>query len=50
MDKKPQKKSWQLLTQDESRKILTHFYGCLGIIVLLTLLLYWLFEIMKAGI
>ena len=42
-------KIWQLLTEDESSKILTHFYGCLAITFLRTLF-DWIFEIMKAGI
>lgn len=28
MDKKTPKKDWPLVTEDDSKKIFTHFYGC----------------------
>ena len=36
------------LTQDESKKIYTHFGGCMALIFLFALLLYWFIERLKA--
>ena len=53
MDKKPPEADKHsspsgLLKPDESKKILTHFWGCIALILVFGLLLYWIVETLKA--
>jgi len=47
MDKKTPKKDWSVIPEDDTKKIFTHFYGCMGGILLFAILLYWLIQVLK---